>query len=59
VDESGNQIGVTSRMGSRPFNADEIRSVLFYPDGKLLKVNNNPPTALLKPKDADTVATKR
>jgi hypothetical protein len=59
VDESGNQIAVTNRIGSRPFNADEIHNVLFYPDGKLLKVNNNPPTALLKPKDADTVATKR
>ncbi len=59
VDESGNQIGVTSRMGSRPFNADEIRSVLFYPDGKLLKVNNNPPTALAKPADANPVAAKR
>lgn len=59
VDESGNQIGVTSRMGSRPFNADEIRSVLFYPDGKLLKVNNNPPTALAKPNDANPVAAKR
>jgi hypothetical protein len=38
VDESGDQISVTSRMGSRPFNADEIRSVLFAPDGSLLKV---------------------
>ncbi len=38
VDESGNQISVTSRMGSRPFNADEIRSVLFAPDGTPLKV---------------------
>jgi hypothetical protein len=59
VDESGNQIGVTNRLGSRPFNADEIHSVLFYPDGKLLKVTNNPPTALLKPKDTDTVAAKQ
>jgi len=59
VDESGNQIGVTSRLGSRPFNADEIRSVLFYPDGKLMKVGNKPPTALVNPKDADTVAAKR
>ena len=38
VDESGDQISVTSRMGSRPFNADEIRSVLFATDGSLLKV---------------------
>jgi hypothetical protein len=38
VDESGNQISVTSRMGSRPFNVNEIRSVLFAPDGSLLKV---------------------
>ncbi len=59
VDESGNQIGVTSRIGSRPFNSDEIRSVLFYPDGKLLKVNNNPPTALAKPAEANPVAAKR
>ena len=33
VDESGNQISVTSRMGSRPFNAAEIQSVLFGTDG--------------------------
>jgi len=59
VDESGNQISVTNRLGSRPFNADEIHSILFYPDGKLLKVNNNPPSALLKPKDADTVAANK
>ena len=38
VDESGHQISVTSRMGSRPFNANEIRSVLFNPDGTPLIV---------------------
>jgi hypothetical protein len=38
VDESGNQIAVTSRMGSRPFNAAEIQSVLFGTDGSALKV---------------------
>jgi hypothetical protein len=41
VDESGNQIAVTSRMGSRPFNAEEIRSILFAADGSVLKVSNS------------------
>jgi hypothetical protein len=63
VDESGNQISVTNRIGARPFNADEIHTILFYPDGKLLKVSNNPPSALLKPQDAGAgtapVADKR
>jgi hypothetical protein len=49
VDESGNQIDIDNRMGSRPFNADEIRRVLFYPDGNLLKVTNQPPATALKP----------
>jgi hypothetical protein len=41
VDESGNQIAVTSRMGSRPFNAEEIRGILFAADGSVLKVSNS------------------
>ena len=42
VDESGNQISVTSRMGSRPFNAAEIQSVLFAADGTTLESSSRP-----------------
>jgi hypothetical protein len=40
VDESGNQISVTSRMGSRPLNGEELRRILFATDGSTLKVSN-------------------
>jgi outer membrane protein OmpA-like peptidoglycan-associated protein len=49
VDESGNQIDIDNRMGSRPFNREEIRRILFYPDGRLLKVSNQLPPAPPKP----------
>jgi hypothetical protein len=46
VDESGNQVAVSNRVGSRPFNAAEIRRFLYYPDGRLLKVTNEVPPQL-------------
>ncbi|MBI3448574.1 MAG: hypothetical protein HY049_06640 [Acidobacteria bacterium] len=42
VDESGNQIAVGNRLGSRPFNRHEMDSILFS-NGQLLKVDDNAP----------------
>lgn len=41
VDESGNQLTVFGRIGSRPFNAEEMRR-LYVRDGKLFKVSDEP-----------------
>lgn len=46
VDESGNQVAVSNRIGSRPFNAAEIRRFLYYPDGRPLRVTNEVPPQL-------------
>jgi len=40
VDESGNQIMVANRMGSRPFNREEMMRFLFS-QGQLLKVKDS------------------
>lgn len=45
--ESGDQAVVGNRIGSRTFNEEEIRQFLFYPDGTLMKLNNEVPAALL------------
>lgn len=42
VDESGNQVAVFGRRGSRPFNLEEMRR-LYLRDGKLYTVTNAPP----------------
>jgi len=34
VDESGNQIAVFGRIGSRPFHLDEMQKLYLRPDGK-------------------------
>ncbi len=39
VDESGNQIGVFGRIGSRPFNKKE-REAFYLRDGKVYRVND-------------------
>lgn len=41
VDESGNQLTVFGRIGSRPFDADEMRR-LYIRDGKLFRVSDEP-----------------
>jgi hypothetical protein len=41
VDESGNQLTVFGRIGSRPFNLEEMRR-LYIRDGKLFKVSDEP-----------------
>jgi hypothetical protein len=46
VDESGNQIAVTNRLGSRPLNRDELRRFLFRTDGQPLRVTDELPHEL-------------
>ncbi len=44
VDESGNQLSVFNRRGSRPFNAEEARKLYVHPStGKFYTVTNDPP----------------
>jgi len=44
VDESGNQLSVFNRRGSRPFNFVEARELYIHPaTGKLYTVTNDPP----------------
>jgi hypothetical protein len=44
VDESGNQLAVFGRRGSRPFNRKEMER-MFLRDGKLFEVSNEPPNS--------------
>lgn len=46
VDESGNQISVFGRIGSRPFNLSEMKE-LYMKDGKVFKVSDEPPSVPL------------
>ena len=43
VDESGNQVSVFGRLGSRPFNLEEQQR-LYVRDGKIFTVTNDPPS---------------
>jgi hypothetical protein len=43
VDESGNQLTVFNRRGSRPFNQAEMQR-MYMRDGKLYTVTDKPPT---------------
>jgi hypothetical protein len=51
VDETGNQLGVFGRVGSRPFDRAELRRMLFHEDGTPLRVEDDP-------KNASPVETK-
>jgi hypothetical protein len=42
VDESGNQVSIFGRLGSRPFNLEEQQR-LYLKDGKVHTVTNDPP----------------
>jgi hypothetical protein len=42
VDESGNQLTVFNRRGSRPFNLEEMQR-MYLRNGKLYTVTNTPP----------------
>ena len=40
VDESGNQVSVFGRLGSRPFTLEEMRKLWVRPDGQVYTVDN-------------------
>ena len=42
TDESGNQIGIANRLGSRPFNAQDLARLLWR-NGELITVENSTP----------------
>ena len=44
VDESGNQLSVFNRRGSRPFNRQEMER-MYLRDGRIYSVSNDPPKA--------------
>src|SRR5581483_10223892 len=48
VDESGNQLSVFGRRGSRPFNLEEMQR-LFLRNGELYTVSDNPPNPPVQP----------
>ncbi|MDA2920162.1 hypothetical protein MYX76_11840 [Desulfobacterota bacterium AH_259_B03_O07] len=43
VDESGNQVSIFGRIGSRPFNLEEMKK-LYLMNGKVYKVTDEPPS---------------
>jgi hypothetical protein len=43
ADESGNQVAVFNRRGSRPFNKQEMERMYMHADGKMYTVTNAPP----------------
>jgi hypothetical protein len=60
VDESGNQIAIFGRIGSRPFHLDEMQKLYLKPDGTPWTVTNSLSDAKYKPAAgvADTEAPK-
>jgi hypothetical protein len=40
VDETGHQVAVFGRIGSRPFNLEEMRKLYMNPDGSVWKVKD-------------------
>src|SRR5262245_20875533 len=60
VDESGNQIAVFNRRGSRPFNLQEMQR-LYFRDGELYTVTNDVPARPRRPRasaDVGSIGTK-
>ncbi len=49
VDETGHQIAVFGRIGSRPFTAAEMKRFYLWPDGKLFTVTDQVKTSDLVP----------
>ncbi len=55
ADESGNQIAVFSRRGSRPFNLQEMQR-LYLRDGQVYTVSDDPPPRPKKPQASADVS---
>ena len=49
VDETGGQVAVFGRIGSRPFNLEEQRKMYLKPDGTPWTVIDNPEPLQKKP----------
>jgi hypothetical protein len=49
VDETGGQVAVFGRIGSRPLNLEEQRKMYLKPDGTPWLVKDNPGPAPKKP----------
>jgi hypothetical protein len=49
VDETGGQIAVFGRLGSRPFNLEEMQRLYLNPDGTVWTVRNTLPAAGVRP----------
>src|SRR5690606_35830195 len=43
VDETGHQVSVMSRIGSRPFNLEEMRRMFLAQNGEVFRVSDTPP----------------
>ena len=52
VDESGNQIAVFGRLGSRPFNREEMEGLFKRLDGQMYFVNDSDSTVVDAPRPA-------
>ena len=48
VDETGHQVAIFGRIGSRPFNLDEMKRFYLTSSGKLFTVRNEPPKSSVK-----------
>ena len=49
MDETGHQIAVFGRIGSRPFTAAEMKKFYLWPDGRLFTVTDQVKTSDLVP----------
>jgi hypothetical protein len=60
VDETGNQIAVFGRIGSRPFNAKEMQKLFLNPDGEVWSVSDRgePRDFVTRPNNAATPSQK-
>jgi hypothetical protein len=55
VDETGNQLTVFGRRGSRPFNYEEMKR-LYMRNGQLFTVTNDPPGPAMEPLKQESAA---
>ena len=59
VDETGHQIAVFGRIGSRPFTAEEMKKFYLWPDGKLFTVTDRVKTRISCPPAPRRAARRR
>ncbi len=59
VDESGNQIAIFGRLGSRPFTRAEMERLYRHADGTLYTVSDSPPTKPVDPPKVEEPEEKK